>query len=678
MARLKIRLHGKTVYDVVLAEAQEYIAGRKEDCDFALQPEKGISREHFRMSFKDGQWFVEIISRYGELISNGERVQNITLSEDRVFSVPPYEFEFKLHGSAASAGPAVDHAPADGGAVGSGDYLPAVTTSYAMDFAGDEEKTVVGAAPMSAYIKIVDNTNDTKELIRLEAGDSWIAGRDSSANIQIRDPRVSRRQFEIRRAGSQYYIIDLGSVNGTLVNGSPISTADPLPIKSGDSISVLDNYLYFELHDSNFRSRLENINVEPVNPLVQVRHDSLPSEIAPYTGQAPMPYQPQMPAGYQMPPQMHPQAAMGKGKFDFQKHRPKLIAGAVAFLAIAYVFSGGDNKPAGGPANPGAVIAPGSPQEAFAKLKPEQQALIRQRYKDAKNLYMQGKYQNAQDEIVKITELVPDYEDIKEIERLSKEAMLIQEQQLRQDKIEKERAETEDKIQKQYEVCKAKINPESTVAQVEDCFSTVLQFNPDHPKIVELKSRAEALTAQRQAKEAERAIYAGQVAKLRALYDKAQGIEKAKKNPLESIDAYEKVLSAKLPDPNGYKAQSQRSIASLRQSMNTQTSALVAEADKAYQAQNLRAAVIALRKAHDIDPTNDELSDKIERYMTELRKQMMVIYQEGILEESFGNVEGGESKAGAKDKWKKILELDVTDGEYYKKATLKLKKYGAI
>ncbi|MNU08930.1 hypothetical protein D3C72_2552040 [compost metagenome] len=57
---------------------------------------------------------------------------------------------------------------------------------------------------------------------------------------------------------------------------------------------------------------------------------------------------------------------------------------------------------------------------------------------------------------------------------------------------------------------------------------------------------------------------------------------------------------------------------------------------------------------------------------------MMNLYQEGILEESFGNVDGGESKAGAKDKWKKILELDVSDGEYYKKAYIKLKKYGAL
>ena len=55
---------------------------------------------------------------------------------------------------------------------------------------------------------------------------------------------------------------------------------------------------------------------------------------------------------------------------------------------------------------------------------------------------------------------------------------------------------------------------------------------------------------------------------------------------------------------------------------------------------------------------------------------MMVLYQEGVLEESYGNVDGGESRKGAKDRWKKILEMDIPDGEYYKKAYIKLKKYG--
>ncbi|MBO9667432.1 MAG: FHA domain-containing protein [Bdellovibrio sp.] len=669
MAHLIVRLRGKTIYNMPLEEGRSYVAGRKEDCDIVLQPEKGISREHFKISY-NGQWMLDVVSRYGEVIQNGEQVQQIALDHGSAFTVPPYEFDFLMSSPAAqpsSSSPEYD--PAN---------LPVVTSAGSHDDSDSGDRTVVGAAPSSAFIKFVDSNNEAKELIRLDAGESWIAGRDPSCHIQIRDQRVSRRQFEIRRAGSQYVILDLGSVNGTLVNGTPISSSEPTQVKSGDAITVLDNYLYFELHDSTFQNRLDMVAVAPVNPLIQTNDQLLPAEyqhqgydIAPYQGgggMAPMPYQPQ----YQQAPAAAP---MPTGKFDFKKHRPKLIAGAVAMVLIAYLFSGGEKK---APVPAQGIVAPGSPLEMFNKLKPEQQALVRQRYKDAKNMYMQGKYQLAQDEIVKIQDLVPDYEDIKEIQRLAKEAMFIQEEQRRNDEREKAKQEAEEKIQKQVVECQKKINPAITMEVMEECLSNVMQFNPEHPKIMELKSQVEILTAQREQKAADKAAYQVQVSRLKAIYSKAQDMHKKGVNPLGIIDAYEKVMAAKLPDPAGLKAQSQRNIASIRQQMNSKTASLQAEAEKYYQSQNLKGAILTLRKARQIDPENDVLPDKISRWTSELRKQMMSLYQEGILEESFGNVEGGEAKAGAKDKWKKILDLDIPDGEYYKKAYIKLKKYGAI
>lgn len=675
MGLLRVRLRGKTVCEVNLVQDRSYVAGRKEDCDIVLQPEKGISREHFKVSFNGNAWTVEVVSRYGEVMLNGEPQQQFNLEHGTMFAVPPYEFDF-LNTTAAAASSPEEVAY-------SGENLPALTGVHADSFEGSDEKTMIGVAPTAAYIKIVDSQNETKEMIRLDAGETWLAGRDSSCHIQIKDPRVSRRQFEIRRAGSQYVILDLGSVNGTLLNGSPISSTDVTSIKSGDAISVLENYLYFELHDSSFQSRMELVAVAPPSPLVQTSQEALPMEyqpgpghqVMPYQGgMAPMPYQQQVqyPIGAPLPGT----APVGTGKFDFQKHRPKLIVGAVLLLLVAFLFSGNEDKgpvPAAGV--PGA--APGSPMELFAKLQPEQQALVKQRYKDAKNLYMQGKYQLAQDEILKIQEIIPDYEDIKEIERLSKEAIFIQEQQRRQAEIEKAKLEAEEKIQKQAAECHKKINPNVTVAEIEDCLSPVLQFNPEHPKVLDLKAQAEALTMQREAKEAEKAAYQALVAQMRSLYGRAEAVHK-KGKPLDAIAAYEKVIDSRLPDPNGYKNQSRRNIASIRSMMNSKTASLQAEAEKFYQAQNLKGAILSLRKARSLDPTNDELPERIERYTVELRKQMMSLYQEGILEESFGNVDGGESKAGAKDKWKKILELDVPDGEYYKKAYIKLKKYGAL
>jgi pSer/pThr/pTyr-binding forkhead associated (FHA) protein/tetratricopeptide (TPR) repeat protein len=661
MARLKVRLRGKTVTDVSLAEDRQYVAGRKDEADIVLQAEKGISREHFRVAFQNGEWNVEVISRYGEIQIEGETKQSFTLHHGSLFMVPPYEFEFSQ--SAAEAPMEVTGAM----------NLPVKTGEPAgkSDDYANEEKTVLGVAPVSAYVKFVDSHNETKELIRLDAGDSWVAGRDSSCSIMIRDQRVSRRQFEIRKVGNSYHIVELGSVNGTLLNGNPLSSTEPTVLKSGDSISVLDNYLYFELHDPHFRNKMEVVSQQPVASPMSMMQEGLTNEIMPYGGGQNMPdmYQ------NQMPPPASPLAMPGeKPKFDFQKHRPKIMIGAVLFLVVVYFLKGEDKGP---PAPTGKVTAPGSAAEAFSKLKPEQQALVRQRYKDAKNMYMQGKYELAQQEIGKIYEIVPDYEDLKEIERLAKEAIFIQAEKTRQEALEKDRIEAEDKIVKQVAECQKLVNPNITMDKIDDCISPVLQFNPDHPKIVDLKSQVEGLIVLREAKEAERAAYASQVSKLRGLYDKAAGLQQTGK-PLDAIAAFEKVIASKLPDPKGLRGQSERNIASIRQEMNTKTASLQTEAEQMYQAQNFKGAILALRKARAIDPDNPELVDKIQRYTMDLRKLMMTLYQEGILEESFGNVEGGESRAGAKEKWKKILEQDISDGEYYKKAYIKLKKYGAL
>lgn len=664
MGRLRVKLRGKPVYDITLSAERTYIVGRKEDCDIVLQPEKGISREHFKISFVGGAWAVEVISRYGEVLFEGQKVQQFNLPIGSQFSVPPYEFEFSEAIERSSAVDAHDNS-----------QLPVPPDGLsAENFKGSEEKTVVGLAPLSAFIKILDNQNEAKEIFRLDAGDAWTAGRDASCHIQIRDQRVSRQQFEIRRQGSQYVIMDLGSVNGTFLNGNPLTT-EPTVLKSGDAISVLSNYLYFELHDSNFNQKLELVKANPpAVALFPTATESSPvvyqappaHEMVPYQQQdAIVPYQQQMPMPMPAPPPK---------KFDFEKNRPMVILLAIAILGGAYLFSGdtsdSDSKP------PMQVVAPGSPQEAFLKLQPEQQALVRQRYKDAKNLYMQGKYQLAQEEVLKIQALVPDYEDIKDIERLSKEAIYLQEQQRQHEEKEKQALEIEEKIQKQAEVCAKKLNPEITRSQMDDCLSSVMEFNPTHPKIVDLQNQVDALISQKEAKAAEKAAYQAQVSQLRSIYAKAQEVQRVGK-PLDAIAAFEKVLKSSLPDPSGLKAESKRSIASIKQMMSSKTASLQAEAEKLYQSQDLKGAILMLRKARVIDPENMDIPDKIETYTSELRKSMMRIYQEGILEESFGNVEN-DAKTGAKDKWRKIIEKDIPDGEYYKKALIKLKKYGAL
>jgi serine/threonine protein kinase len=58
---------------------------------------------------------------------------------------------------------------------------------------------------------------------------------------------VSRRHAQITRSGSEYVLIDLGSANGTFVNGTQLSTHVPRILRSGDRITIGKAHLVFQL-----------------------------------------------------------------------------------------------------------------------------------------------------------------------------------------------------------------------------------------------------------------------------------------------------------------------------------------------------------------------------------------------------------------------------------------------
>jgi len=60
-------------------------------------------------------------------------------------------------------------------------------------------------------------------------------GRDSSSTIQIHDTEVSRQHAELRRSGRHFTISDLGSSNGTFVNGQRIRRHS---LSSGDQVQI--------------------------------------------------------------------------------------------------------------------------------------------------------------------------------------------------------------------------------------------------------------------------------------------------------------------------------------------------------------------------------------------------------------------------------------------------------
>ena len=75
------------------------------------------------------------------------------------------------------------------------------------------------------------------------ASASTVIGRSSECQIALDDANVSRRHAEIRRIGEAYSLVDLGSTNGTEVNGQRITETS---LMNGDVIGVGTTRITFE------------------------------------------------------------------------------------------------------------------------------------------------------------------------------------------------------------------------------------------------------------------------------------------------------------------------------------------------------------------------------------------------------------------------------------------------
>jgi pSer/pThr/pTyr-binding forkhead associated (FHA) protein len=74
-----------------------------------------------------------------------------------------------------------------------------------------------------------------------------VIGRSPDCDLRISDPSISRRHAEIRLGAGGASISDLGSTNGTSVNGRPVREQR---IEPGDRLEVGTTRLVFERADS--------------------------------------------------------------------------------------------------------------------------------------------------------------------------------------------------------------------------------------------------------------------------------------------------------------------------------------------------------------------------------------------------------------------------------------------
>ncbi|MFN7974648.1 MAG: FHA domain-containing protein [Acidobacteriota bacterium] len=187
--------------------------GRVEGNDIVL-PTGEISRRHVRIGLKDGRVFVEDMGSSNGTFVNAQKIGGqVLLGPNDVARIGPWEFKLAVAGAARGQAPAP--AVADG--------LMATKAGKAQGVAA-AKPTAPHAAPAArpGFVLLIRDKRTRQETEQPLPEGETILGRVAPANVVLPSDGVSRRHLSLTRTGDLVVMRDLGSSNGTFVNGHRI------------------------------------------------------------------------------------------------------------------------------------------------------------------------------------------------------------------------------------------------------------------------------------------------------------------------------------------------------------------------------------------------------------------------------------------------------------------------
>jgi tetratricopeptide (TPR) repeat protein len=526
-----------------------------------------------------------------------------------------------------------------------------------VSFHGSEEKTSEIHLSGEPYLKFMYSTHS--ESIRLK-GNKWIAGRDSIAQIHLDDRKASRQHFSIEKAGEQFYIKDLKSANGTLLNGQELVEGEAKELRSGDIITVNQLTVIFELRDLSFSDKLKDLPLQAYSgPMILTSQewDSVGPNLSPTL---PQPTSLSTSQLAQLPNTVYriPQAQPA------QNNMRKVLMAVIAVMVLGGAFFMNEDEPK-------QQTAADDQIKTFESLKPEDQKLVIDDYNLVQQYAAASQIENALGRLEKIHTLVPFYKDSKEIEARMREAREIVKQQEFIKQQQREQEATRARVVTVVSDCRDRYASGVDAEAAKSCLAEALQLDPDNIEAQTIISGIELRLSQAREQERQLKEYNDSVDKGRELYTKAKNLL-SNKDYHEAINAFSAHMNTNLPDPDNLKNSSTRTIASIRQYIDQQKSNYMQRARSLQSTGNLRDAILNAEQAKKVDPYDYSIPNFIESNRRELEGQMKLLYQDGAIEEKFGNVNI------SKEKWRVIIDKDIPSGEYYQKAKRKMQQYGLL
>lgn len=656
MIRIQVYQDDAMIQEFAGGEDKEISIGRAQGCSIRLD-EASISRLHAVISPVSGGWTLQRKANFGAVLLNGQEVENAPLDGGEEIKIGAFSLRIEIEAAQPTS-------LTSSQSLVSSNAMPAREKTGSLDAVGDGHTKFVQAG-VSALFRMEPGSANLDEFLMDK--DLALFGRGSNCDVVLTEKKASRKHFEVRRQGLSFFLKDLNSANGTVVNGNAVTEIE---LVAGDVIEVGESKVQFTIENKEFFARQDQFLPVPAH-LSQAAPVDMgafgagdPGAIAPDGAAPPAAGQgPEIgPDGTPLPPKPNSNTDfIGWAKYRWaqipkaqrMRYLTILVVGCLVMAMLGTPDDEQAKKPKTPPRDPNSRVI-----RRFEDLTPKNQKFVKDNYKELLAAHEKKDFTKMSEAARNILSLVDEYNDTKSYELIAKRGL----EQLEEDKRRRENEERQRKVREEVAkleergqgVFERALKDAKARPELDGVIQEIYAKDPNNQKAADWKQRIrDAIEEEKRAAEAAQRKEELR-AKAEAEYSRVEGIYKAEKY-LEAIKESDKLNDVGWTEAE-YLDRVEKLKNDIRTSLKNVLDPLLTEA------RNQRQEGGDLVKARDkynevlrIDSQNDEAR----RGLGEIRQVLLLrakrFYSEAILAEN--NSDLGE----AREKYQKCLETAPDD-----------------
>jgi len=190
----------------------ELTIGRRAPDGLSLNEDSRVSRRHARIRLENG--LAPVIEDLGS--GNGTFVNGTRIEAERLLE--------------------------DGDVVVLGTTVFEISMPASLDERPHEPETISNTVVQFRRVATIDHSGN---LITLGEGTDFVIGREPDCDVVVRSSEASRQHARIGQVEGRWMLTDLGSMNGTYLNGERLYN-EPRWLTAGDTIVIAGETLTFD------------------------------------------------------------------------------------------------------------------------------------------------------------------------------------------------------------------------------------------------------------------------------------------------------------------------------------------------------------------------------------------------------------------------------------------------